>query len=88
MSKKKTAVVVCPGRGSYNRTELGYLKRIAGNSVWLSQFDAVREQLGLTTVSTLDQATVFNSREHLKAYNAAALIYSCGLAQRFCGHTS
>ncbi|CAM5220921.1 malonyl CoA-ACP transacylase [Alishewanella longhuensis] len=80
MSKKKTAVVVCPGRGSYNRTELGYLKQIAGNSVWLSQFDAVREQLGLTTVSTLDQATVFNSREHLKADNAAALIYSCGLA--------
>lgn len=80
MSKKKTAVVVCPGRGSYNRTELGYLKQIAGNSAWLSQFDAVREQLGLTTVSTLDQATVFNSREHLKADNAAALIYSCGLA--------
>lgn len=80
MSKKKTAVVVCPGRGSYNRAELGYLKQIAGNSVWLSQFDAVREQLGLTTVSTLDQAAVFNSREHLKADNAAALIYSCGLA--------
>ncbi|CAM5202515.1 hypothetical protein ALON55S_02001 [Alishewanella longhuensis] len=35
---------------------------------------------GSTTVSTLDQATVFNSREHLKADNAAALIYSCGLA--------
>ncbi|CAM5202507.1 acyl carrier protein [Alishewanella longhuensis] len=34
MSKRKRPLLLCvPARGSYNRTELGYLKQIAGNSV-------------------------------------------------------
>lgn len=44
---KKTALVVCPGRGTYNKAELGYISNnCISNSVadkaLLAQFDAVR----------------------------------------------
>ncbi|WP_333607451.1 malonyl CoA-ACP transacylase [Arsukibacterium sp.] len=76
---KKTALVVCPGRGSYQRTELGYISQHLSQPALLQGFDAVRTALGLTTVSALDRALQFNQREHLKADNAAALIYAAGL---------
>jgi [acyl-carrier-protein] S-malonyltransferase len=83
MNQKKTALVVCPGRGSYNRSELGYiqqqLKTHPGVPGLLQQFDAVRTELQLPTITALDTAAQFNSREHLKADNAAALIFSAGL---------
>ncbi|HAW94597.1 MULTISPECIES: malonyl CoA-ACP transacylase [unclassified Arsukibacterium] len=84
MSQKKTALVVCPGRGSYNRAELGYIQQhMTANSPFLSQltgFDALRSELGLPTVTELDTASNFSSGLHLKAENAAALIFAAGLA--------
>ena len=35
----KTAVVICPGRGTYNATELGYLKRNFRDAALLDDFD-------------------------------------------------
>ena len=37
---KKTALVVCPGRGTYNKAELGYISQHASDSTLLAQFDA------------------------------------------------
>lgn len=75
---KKRAVVVCPGRGTYNRPELGYLQNYhADKSALIAAFDQQRTAQGLTPIAALDSAQVFKSKEHLKAENAAPLIYSC-----------
>ena len=42
----KTAVVICPGRGTYTKTELGYLGRNFGDRALLAAFDATRGALG------------------------------------------
>ncbi|MBV2130517.1 malonyl CoA-ACP transacylase [Arsukibacterium indicum] len=84
MSQKKTALVVCPGRGSYNRPELGYIsQQLAADAPFrqqLAEFDQLRRELGLATVTELDSAASFSRSLHLKAENAAALIFSAGLA--------
>jgi [acyl-carrier-protein] S-malonyltransferase len=38
----KSAVVICPGRGTYNKAELGYLGRHFPDSDLLARFDAAR----------------------------------------------
>ena len=38
---KKTALVVCPGRGSYNKAELGYISNNTTDTGLLAQFDRV-----------------------------------------------
>lgn len=53
---KETVLVVCPGRGTYNAPELGYLARHHAGSEWLARFDAMREQAGKETLSALDGA--------------------------------
>lgn len=77
---KKTALVVCPGRGTYNKAELGYISNNCADKALLAQFDAVRSAAGLATVSELDQQPVFSRSTHLKAENAAALIFAAGVA--------
>jgi [acyl-carrier-protein] S-malonyltransferase len=77
---KKTALVVCPGRGTYNKAELGYISQHLTDTSLLQQFDSVRQQCGLMTVSELDQQAVFNRALHVKAENAAALIYAAGIS--------
>ena len=76
---KKTALVVCPGRGTYNKAELGYIGQNCNDSVLLKQFDAVRAAAGLASVSELDGQKVFSRATHLKAENAAALIFAAGV---------
>jgi [acyl-carrier-protein] S-malonyltransferase len=76
---KKTALVVCPGRGSYNKAELGYISNNTNNIGLLAQFDQVRSGRGLATVSGLDQQPAFSRSVHLKADNAAALIFAAGV---------
>lgn len=93
--ERKTALVVCPGRGTYNKPELGSIggsiegstsasksAKFGDNSRILTdvmhQIDDVRNQLGLPTVSELDQAPLFKTSLHQKPENAAALIYAGG----------
>ncbi|MDP2713179.1 malonyl CoA-ACP transacylase [Rheinheimera sp.] len=76
---KKTALVVCPGRGTYNKAELGYISQHCEDSILLAQFDSVRANAGLATLSELDRQTVFSRSMHLKAENAAALIFAAGV---------
>lgn len=75
---KQTAVVVAPGRGTYNRTELGYLKTLhSDKAALLAEFDAFRVSLGQKTVSELDGAERFSSAAHTRGDNASPLIYAC-----------
>lgn len=76
---KKTALVVCPGRGTYNKAELGYISQHNKTKTILAQFDQIRSGMGLATVSGLDQQAAFSRSLHLKADNAAALIYAAGV---------
>ncbi len=77
---KKTAVVLCPGRGTYQKTELGSLAAYY-QSPLLSQIDGVRQSLGLATVSELDQADRYLHALHQLPSSNAALMYSAGLLQ-------
>ncbi len=75
----KTAVVICPGRGTYTKTELGYLKRHFGDRALLGAFDATRQVLGQETLSALDGAASYSVAKHTRGDNASALIYAATL---------
>ncbi len=77
---KKTALVICPGRGTYNKPELGYIAAnlSQNNSAVLQQIDSVRAAIGCSAVSELDQMKLFKRALHLQPENAAALIYASG----------
>ena len=53
---KQTAVVVAPGRGTYNKAELGYLARHHGGLPEIDQFDTIRGAAGKAPISDLDGA--------------------------------
>lgn len=78
--KKKTAIVVCPGRGTYNAAELGYLKTHHGDKTeFLFMIDGARgaDQIAITALDGMDK---FSPSTHLPGDNASLLIYACALA--------
>jgi len=76
-----TAVIICPGRGTYNKPELGYLARHHGDkAVLIGGFDAARSALGQDSLSALDDAARYSVARHTRGDNASALIYACTLA--------
>ena len=78
---KQTAIVVAPGRGTYNRDELGYLARHHANRADLiRRFDAYRTTQGQTTLTKLDSAARFSGPKHTSGDNASALILACDYA--------
>lgn len=78
---KETALVVCPGRGTYNAAELGYLKtHHASRSDVIAKLDAIREEQGQVPVSELDAAKKYTPSVHMTGDNASLLIYACALA--------
>jgi hypothetical protein len=79
--KKKRIVVVCPGRGSYTKETLGYLKQ-HGSHVgdFLADIDERRRSLNEPTITELDSAEVFKPNVHTKGEHASALIYACAYA--------
>jgi [acyl-carrier-protein] S-malonyltransferase len=78
---KKRALVICPGRGTYNATELGYLKTYhAARQDIIAAVDAVRTAKGQTTVSQLDAADKYAASVHMTGDNASALIYACAMS--------
>lgn len=78
MSTKQTAVVICPGRGTYNKDELGYFRRNhADKSHILDVIDSYRHSQGQMPVSELDAMSAYNMRQHTAGENASALIYAC-----------
>jgi [acyl-carrier-protein] S-malonyltransferase len=77
---KKRALVVCPGRGTYNASELGYLRQQFANSQVIAAVDAVRAAAGQITVSQLDGAEKYSPSVHMTGDNASAIIYACALS--------
>ncbi|MFN6951126.1 MAG: ACP S-malonyltransferase [Albidovulum sp.] len=75
----KTAVVICPGRGTYTKTELGYLKRHFGDPALLSAFDGARTAMGQESLSALDGAATYSVARHTRGDNASALIFAATL---------
>jgi acyl transferase domain-containing protein len=77
----KTAVLVCPGRGVYNKPELGYLARHhAGKAALFAGFDEERRRLGQATLAELDGAATYALSTHTRGDNASALIFAATLA--------
>ena len=77
----RTAVVICPGRGTYTKTELGYLARHhAQRAPMLAAFDRQRAALGQETLAALDGAARYSVARHTRGDNASGLIYACTLA--------
>ena len=80
---RKTAVVVCPGRGTYNAAELGYLARYHGSrGDFLEMADRHRLANGQMPITALDSTPEFLS-EHTTSENAATLIFGCSFSD-FC----
>lgn len=78
MSGRKKALVICPGRGTYNKTELGYLARYHGaRREMLSAFEAVRAQSAQSSLKSLDEAERYSVATHTRGDNASLLIHSC-----------
>lgn len=74
-----TAVVICPGRGTYNATELGSLARHFPDAGLLARFDTAREAAGQPSLTALDGAARFSLSTHSRGDNASALIYAATL---------
>lgn len=74
------AVVICPGRGTYTKTELGVLGRHFHDPALLARFDAERAALGQETLAALDGAATYSVARHTRGDNASALIYAATLA--------
>ena len=84
MSNKKTAVVICPGRGTYNADELGYLRRHhSDKKSFIDMVDRVRADAGQEAISDIDAANKFSPARHGSGENASLLIYACALADFF-----
>ncbi len=76
--KKPLAVLLCPGRGSYGRDELGFLARTLRKGPIadaLSACDDRRRSQGREPLSAIDRAEKFRPGLHLDGENAAELIY-------------
>ena len=76
----RTAVVICPGRGTYGKPELGTLARHFKNRALLVRLDARRTELGQETLTALDSAATYSTARHTRGDNASALIYAATIA--------
>lgn len=81
MADKKAALVICPGRGTYGKAELGYLKRLHGDKAGLlDTVDRLRAQRGQPTISELDGADRFSAATHTRGDIASPLIFTSSYA--------
>ena len=81
MADKLSALVVCPGRGTYGKAELGYLKRFHANKgTLIGAFDRLRSERGQPTISELDGADRFSVPIHTRGDIASPLIFAASYA--------
>lgn len=77
----EAVLVVCPGRGTYGKAELGYLKRFHANRGDLfASFDRLRSERGQPTLSELDGAERFSPALHTRGDIASPLIFAASYA--------
>jgi acyl transferase domain-containing protein len=81
VADKLTALAVCPGRGTYGKAELGYLKRLHGDKADLLEIvDRKRAEHGEPTISELDGADRFSVATHTRGDIASPLIFTASYA--------
>ncbi len=81
MADRQAALIVCPGRGSYGKAELGYLKRFHSDKKELvATADRIRAENGQPTISELDGADRFSVSTHTRGDTASPLIFTCAYA--------
>ncbi|MGZ8284379.1 MAG: ACP S-malonyltransferase [Allosphingosinicella sp.] len=81
MADRQKALVVCPGRGTYGKAELGYLKRFhADKAELIAGFDRLRSERGQPTISELDGADRFSPALHTRGDIASPLIFAAAYA--------
>lgn len=79
--KKESALVICPGRGTYTPAELGYLgKYHKDKKALLDRIDGVRTQNRQQTVRDLDAEASWKASVHATSENASPLIHACAMA--------
>ncbi|SDX54467.1 Malonyl CoA-acyl carrier protein transacylase [Ruegeria halocynthiae] len=77
----RTAVLICPGRGTYNKPELGYLHHHHTERMDLFRsFDAIRAEAGQDAITALDGASRYGVGKYSRGDVASPLIYSASLA--------
>lgn len=78
---KQRVVVIAPGRGCYNKEELGYLARFHPDKQCLvATIDAYRAARGQVGIAALDAEVKYSFKLHTPGANASALIYACAMA--------
>jgi [acyl-carrier-protein] S-malonyltransferase len=81
VAERSAALVVCPGRGTYGKNELGYLKRLHGDRAELmATVDRIRADRGQPTVSELDGAERYSPALHTRGDIASPLIFTASYA--------
>jgi len=81
VAEKLAALVVCPGRGTYGKAELGYLKRHhADRAELLATVDRLRAERGQKAISELDGADRFSPALHTRGDVASPLIFTASYA--------
>ncbi|HTU13281.1 MAG TPA: ACP S-malonyltransferase [Allosphingosinicella sp.] len=81
MAEKQAALVICPGRGTYGKAELGYLYRLHGDKTdLLATVDRLRTARGGQTISELDGAERFSPALHTRGDIASPLIFTSSYA--------
>jgi acyl transferase domain-containing protein len=68
------ALVVCTGRGSYGKSQLGGLP--AGDPI-VAALDRLRVQRGRVSITALDRAPEYTPRLHVAGENASLLTFAC-----------
>ncbi len=75
---RQRAVIVAPGRGTYNKPELGSLSRLhPDKAALLAEFDAYRKAQGQEPITALDTADRYSIARHTRGDNASPLIHAC-----------
>jgi malonyl CoA-acyl carrier protein transacylase len=81
VAERQAALVICPGRGTYGKAELGYLKRFhADKPELIAAADRLRAKRGQPTVSELDGAERFSPALHTRGDIASPLIFTSSYA--------
>jgi [acyl-carrier-protein] S-malonyltransferase len=81
VAERAAALVVCPGRGTYGKNELGYLRRLHGDrKELLATVDRIRADRGEPTVSELDGAERYSPALHTRGDVASPLIFTASYA--------
>ena len=81
MADRLSALLVCPGRGTYGKNELGYLGRHHNrHRNLIERFDSIRAERGQPTLSELDGAARFSVATHTRGDIASPLIFAASYA--------